>query len=765
MTALNNLLFKVSLLDAMSGPAKGMMSTMDRVTTKIQGGFNKIGYGAAGLTGAAYSLDSILQPAKEMQSALGEISSLGVGQQVLDGLNSRALKFSAQYGESAAEFVHASYDIQSAISGLAGNELAQFTNASAILAKGTKADMATVTDYVGTMYGIFQQNADAMGKADWINMMAGQTAVAVNIFKTTGQGMSEAFTTLGAGAQTMGVGMAEQMAIMGTLQATMSGSEAGTKYRAFLKGVGHAQKELNLQFTDSHGMMLPMVEILDRIKGKYGAIDTVAKSDLLQKAFGSDEGVALVKLLSTNIDGLSGSIAKVGEQTGLQGAIDMAKAMTMPWEQAKSSGNALTIMLGQRMLPVLNPVFNGISGISEKLMRWMDLFPNITRYIGYAVFAVIGIIAALSALSVAVGISQFLLVGWGAGAAVFKGALWLLKGGLFNVIPAVWSFSAALLANPITWIVLGIGALIGVIAAAIIYWDTWTQAVVDWSSAWLESTGVFAWVDSVVAFFERIPQWWNSFTIWIGTLNPFALVGTGIGLIVANFDTITQWWTWFTGWIGTLNPFALVGAGIGLIVANFDTITQWWTWFTGWIGTLNPFALVGTGVGLIVADFDVIKNWWSEFKIWLSTLNPFAGISSAADSLMRGIQSITGAKINMAAAPAAQPAALDKLYAHSAINAPQTASPSLSAMAAQPKWTQQPAPGLLMDGFTPPKPVAAPAALTQSQTANVPKGGIMSQINNADNSKSVSVGGITVNNYGQPVTGQRLADEIAMAAG
>jgi TP901 family phage tail tape measure protein len=731
MTALNNLLFKVSLLDAMSGPAKNIMSNMDRVTTRIQGGFNKIGYGAAGLAGAAYSLDNILQPAKDMQAALGEISSMNVGQDVLNGLNSAALKFSVKYGESAAEFVRSAYDIQGAISGLSGNELPAFTNASAILAKGTKADMDTITNYVGTMYGIFQKNADAMGKANWIDMMAGQTAVAVNIFKTTGQGMSEAFTTLGAGAQTMGVGMAEQMSILGTLQATMSGSEAGTKYRAFLDGVGNAQDKLGLKFTDAQGKMLPMVNILEKIKGKYGAIDTVAESDLLKKAFGTQEATALVKLLSTNIDGLSNSINEVGKQTGLQGAIDMANAMVQPWEQAKSAGNALMIMLGQKMLPVLKPVFNGIIGISEKLMRWMELFPNITTYIGYAVFAVIGIIAALSALSVAVGISQFLLIGWGAGAAVFKGALWLLKGGLFNVIPAVWSFSAALLANPITWIVLGIGALIGVIAAAVIYWDTWTQAVIDWSSAWLESTGVFAWVDSVVAFFDRIPQWWNSFTIWIGALNPFALVGVGIGLIIADFDAITQWWTGFAGWIGALNPFALVGAGISLIVAGFD----------------------------------VIKNWWSEFKNWLAALNPFAGISSAADSLMRSIQSITGAKINMTAAPAAQPAALDKLFVPSALTGPQAAAPSLSAMAAQPKWLQQPAPGLLTDGFTPPQPVAAPAALTQSQNANVPKGGVMSQINNADNSKSVSVGGITVNNYGQPVTGQRLADEIAMAAG
>jgi TP901 family phage tail tape measure protein len=690
MTALNNLLFKVSLLDAMSGPAKNIMSNMDRVTTRIQGGFNKIGYGAAGLAGAAYSLDNILQPAKDMQTALGEISSMNVGQDVLNGLNSAALKFSVKYGESAAEFVRSAYDIQGAISGLSGNELPAFTNASAILAKGTKADMGTITNYVGTMYGIFQKNADAMGKANWINMMAGQTAVAVNIFKTTGQGMSEAFTTLGAGAQTMGVGMAEQMSILGTLQATMSGSEAGTKYRAFLDGVGNAQDKLGLKFTDAQGKMLPMVNILEKIKGKYGAIDTVAESDLLKKAFGTQEATALVKLLSTNIDGLSNSINEVGKQTGLQGAIDMANAMVQPWEQAKSAGNALMIMLGQKMLPVLKPVFNGIIGISEKLMRWMELFPNITTYIGYAVFAVIGIIAALSALSVAVGISQFLLVGWGAGAAVFKGALWLLKGGLFNVIPAVWSFSAALLANPITWIVLGIVALIGVIAAAVIYWDTWTQAVISFTSKWLELIGVFALVDSAIAGWEVLKGWWQSFKEWISALNPFEIVGKGIDWLIDKINMIP---------------------GINIATS----------------GATNP----------------ALDK--------MATPPAITGPQTAAPTL---------------SAMAAQPKWLQQPSPGLLTNGfAQQQTPALSALSAQPKWTQQPAPGLLTDGFAPPQPVAAPAALTQSQNANVPKGGIMSQINNADNSKSVSVGGITVNNYGQPVTGQRLADEIAMAAG
>lgn len=112
-----------------------------------------------------------------------------------------------------------------------------------MLAKATKADAATVTSYVGTMYGIFKNQADAMGKAEWVENLAGQTALAVQMFKTTGQQMSDAFTAVGANATSAGIGLSEQVAILGTLQATMGGAEAGTKYKSFLAGVGTAESQ------------------------------------------------------------------------------------------------------------------------------------------------------------------------------------------------------------------------------------------------------------------------------------------------------------------------------------------------------------------------------------------------------------------------------------------------------------------------------------------------------------------------------------------
>ena len=63
--------------------------------------------------------------------------------------------------------------------------------------------------------------------------------------------MAESIKALGASATTAQVPLEEQLAVLGMLQATMSGSEAGTKYRAFLKSAAKGGEELGLKFTDA----------------------------------------------------------------------------------------------------------------------------------------------------------------------------------------------------------------------------------------------------------------------------------------------------------------------------------------------------------------------------------------------------------------------------------------------------------------------------------------------------------------------------------
>ncbi|MDY0569406.1 phage tail tape measure protein [Pasteurella multocida] len=364
----------------------------------------KIGAGVGGIVAAGVALQGAIAPAIEMNRAIGEVRSLSVAEESLRKLTDTALEFSSQYGESATDFVRSSYDIQSSIAGLQGDELAEFTKASNLLAKGTKANASTITNYMGTMYGIFEEDAKAIGNANWVQEIAGKTALAVKMFKTSGDGMSAAFTSVGASAKSAKIGISEQFAVLGTLQATMSGSEAGTKYKAFLAGVGNAQKALNLQFTDSNGNMLDMVSILNKIKGKFGDTLELAESDALKKAFGSNQAVALIELLLPKVNNLKGSIQDLAKVKGMDDLEKMAQAMTDPWARFSQTLNNIKTAIGTEVLRVIEPIANKIADLGTNFVKWLSTYKNIARWIGYIVGALIGFTGFTAALTLMSGV-------------------------------------------------------------------------------------------------------------------------------------------------------------------------------------------------------------------------------------------------------------------------------------------------------------------------------------------------------------------------
>ncbi|WP_444894909.1 phage tail tape measure protein [Microbulbifer sp. SSSA005] len=496
---LEKLLFSVSLIDKASGPAGKIASQIDQLNQRATAGFTQVGVGAAGLFATGYALKSVLGPAIEMDRALGEVSSLGVRDAALQKLEKTALKFSVKYGESATEFVRASYDIQSAISGLNGSELSTFTETGAIMAKATKSNVATITDYMGTMYGIFEKDAKRMGNANWVERLAEQTSTAVAAFKTDGNKMASGFSALGADATAAGISMTEQMAILGSLQATMSGSESGTKYRAFLKGVGKAQDQLGLQFTDSHGRMLSMLDILQKLRGRYGETITVAEGMELQKAFGTQEAVALINQLLPKTEELRGKMAELENVKGMTNATQMAQKMVDPWQQMGASATAVHTQFGRLIQPVLLPVLELMVSTGEAVMAWMDNHKTLSKVIGVGTLVIFGLVAAVSAFALVQGLATLSMAGWSgallvsaAGVKLWRFAVGTAKATLFLFQMAIyggvaifralrtafmastaatWLLNAALLANPITWIVLAVVALVAAVVGLIVYWD------------------------------------------------------------------------------------------------------------------------------------------------------------------------------------------------------------------------------------------------------------------------------------------------------
>lgn len=541
------LAFILSLTDKVTAPLGKVKMGFADLAEQSQKGITQMGIGVAGLTGAFYGISESLEPALEMNRALGEVRSLGVAEEALKSLNSKALEFSVNYGENARDFVASAYSIEGAIKGLTGNQLAVFTNASAVLAKATKSDADTMGEYMGTMYNLFKKQADVMGKDAWVEQLAGQTATAVQLFRTSGDRIGEAFQAAGGLASTAGVDLAEQMAVLGTLGSTMDGGEAGGLYKAFFENVSGASQKLGMKFVDQQGKLLPMMDILDKLKGKFGDLSIEANSDKLRDAFGG-EAARLISTLIGDTDRLKNGMDRLGKARGLENAENMAKMMVDPWQQWTSLVEGMRVLFGQVLLPSITPVMQKLVDTGKVLMRWTEMFPNITRVVGITTLTILGIIAAMSLLTFAVGVArvtwlglvtvwkvvqllhlrtiagfllQVLAIGlYVTGLTVLYTTLGLIRGAMLLWQGVIWLVNVALLANPIVWIVVAIVALVAAVIAAVVYWDEWTGALMNseafkWVSdklsalsAWFESMDGWssmasaAW-DGIVAIFKR----------------------------------------------------------------------------------------------------------------------------------------------------------------------------------------------------------------------------------------------------------------------
>lgn len=526
------LAFILNLTDKVTAPLGKVKTGFSDLAAQSQKNITQMGIGLAGMVGAGMAISGSLEPALEMNRALGEVRSLGVAEEALDALNKKSLEFSVAYGENALDFVASAYSIEGAIKGLSGSQLATFTNASNLLAMATKSDADTMGQYVGTMYNLFKGQADAMGKGQWVDILTGQTATAVKLFRTSGEQIGEAFKAAGGLASTAGVSLAEQMAVLGTLGSTMDGGEAGGLYKSFFENVSGASEKLGMSFVDQQGKLLPMMDILDKLKGKFGDLSIEANGKKLRDAFGG-EAARLITTLMGDTDRLKNGMDQLGNVRGLENAEKMAMAMVDPWQQFGSAVQALRIAFGQSLMPILQPLMARLTGVATTLTRWSQLFPNITRLISIVSLVVLGLTAGLAALTFVVGISKMvwlsLVTVWKlvqmlqlrsvaafilqvavialyvTGLVLLYTTLGIIRGAMLLWQGAIWLVNVALTANPVGVIVMGIALLIGVVAAAIIYWDEWTGALMN--------TEAFKWISSQLT---ALSDWFNSMGGWSG---------------------------------------------------------------------------------------------------------------------------------------------------------------------------------------------------------------------------------------------------------
>ena len=321
------------------------------------------------------------------------------------------------------------------------------------------------------------------------------------------------------------------------------------------------------------------------------------------------------------------------------------------------------VLLAERSIPKLKELADRVSALAGKAL---DLLVSVKDMAGG--WESLGLIlAAVRFAPIVAGIVNLTLALWGASTAA-------------------WSFAAALLANPITWLVVGLAAQVALITLAIVHWDRWTAALRKSSAAIKTIVAVLGWL--------TLPLWLIPALIVVVVKHWGLIVGAvkAAGLAVADFavaaweriSAIAAWiwdrmqWAWGGIRLVILAAVEVIGlilAPIAEVIAAFGRLLgAVWAWV--WEAIQPAVAIVvALFVGLaskvwaaMVWLFDVIVAGWATAIGALSSLWDQWG-----DSVIATVRWVAARALEILAAPLRVGLALASM-------APTAAAPHLAEL-------------------------------------------------------------------------------------
>ncbi|MEL0655756.1 phage tail tape measure protein [Pseudoalteromonas issachenkonii] len=528
LSKLDKLTYSIGIIDKVTGPVNKVMAKINQLSQQTAAAQDQMMRGGATAVGGGYALAKSLAPAIDQVAALGEVQSVGALSDALDELNGKGLQFISEFGGKAPDFVRSAYKIQQAVKPI-GGEFAEITRLSNLTAVALRTDANTVSDTFGKIYNSNKEYADKVGKVNFFSEIAGKMAYMQGSFSMEGKDLNAALSKLGSKATAKGVDLNEQLAVIGVLKDyTKSGSAAMGVYGGFLDKIGTAEKALDIDFYQN-GKLLETDKIIQKINSKLEGATKSQRENILDKVFGAS-GRGLVDHLTTQIGRVTSETKKLTQIKDHGEAEKLAKIIASPWDRLGGSFNAAATAMGSRLLPVVEPFVELLAVGFAGIVSLTERFPILSSVIATLVVGIVALISIYGVVMFTMGLYKMALVTSGAltmGLTVitklWQGALIALrvlgflsliatvgaaaiafgafKGVMLAGQAATWLFNAALWANPITWIVAGVIALVAAVGALIYFWDDLVAAFQNtaWGNALMQIfAGVKAAFNSVI---------------------------------------------------------------------------------------------------------------------------------------------------------------------------------------------------------------------------------------------------------------------------
>lgn len=581
--------FIIKLTDRVTAPLKRVQLQLKSFNATASSSFKKIGGGGIALFAVAKSITSILSPAEEMDRALTNASIGGVS--CINELRKAARKFSADYGTSAVDFVNSASSIKGALSGISEHDVPQATAAMNLLSKATGDSVETSISYIEQMMSNYKNTANKMGQLNFAKNVAGIAAYTKSNFNISTQQLQNLMLKTKGTAANNNVSMSEQAVVLSMASKSLGGSAAGS-YEAFYKNLSVAGKELGLSFSDATGKMLSMPEIITKIQGKFGKdiSKNIKAQQMLDKAFGS--GANIVKVLSNNSNELNQHMKDIGNGKSLVLMKKMAEGNIKPLERINAQFTNIKESIGRALLPVLKPGIDTITSLINKFAQWMEMFPNIAKWLGIITIALIGLTAVAAIFAIISGVISILL-----------SPITLIILAIGAVIAVCWVFRKQI-GDAINWVITKFQELWDKIK------DIWVIKLLIGQFKFLGKVFSVVWKGIKAAF-----KLWISYLVWLKGM--FISAFTYISKLITSFwESLKNTWL-ISSLIAAFNfLFDLICSGWDLVCTSFNDLVEWisdiWDEFINYFtdfSFIESFNVIGDSlVSMFKRSWKIIKN-------------------------------------------------------------------------------------------------------------------------------------------------------------
>jgi len=578
----------------------------------------------------------------KFDDSMSQVQALsGATGKELDDLRGLAKKLGAETAHSASDAADAMGYL--ALAGYDTNQILEATPHMLNLASAGGMDLARTADIVTDSMSGFGMEANRSKEA------ADVFAKAQSITNTNVEQLGEAMKYASSTANAAGMDIQKTSAVLGMFaNAGIKGGMAGTTFNAMLRDLKKANEEgklaidgTNIALYNQDGSMRDIGAVMADVEKATEGMTTAQRDAALGAIFGEqsirganimlEQGSEKYKELEQAMYDSSGTAEEM--------AATMEDNVAGAFRALASQTEGILIQLGEQLAPIIkDTIIPLVQSFGEKISNLIEWFAGLDDNTKKTILTILGVVAAVGPVLMILG--------------KIVGVVGTIIG-IFSKLKAAWSavtavsnlFNASLLANPITWIVVAIMALIAAIVLLWKNWDTVSQWLSD-SWEWIKETAMSIF-QGIADFFTGI---WEGIknvatTVWTAISDFFSGIWNGIKETVTSvFQAIADF---FTGiWEGIKNIFNAALSfiidlfmkyhPIGIIITHWDEIKAFF------INTWENIKQIFNKALEVVKN--VINNVWNGIKNVTSTV--WNGIVSVITGIVNGIKNAIGTAFN-----------------------------------------------------------------------------------------------------------------------